>query len=317
MIFISFILGKFMHKNLRLLVEKILAKKPKKVLIQLPPGLIVKANEIIDVLKEKGIEGFVSLEPCFGACDLRDNEAEKLGCDLLVHVGHSDLGLSTAVPVLYYEWFTNVDPIPILVKGLRQLDGYEKIGLIASVNFVHVLDKVIDFLVKKGKKPFVSGNGQILGCDLRAAMKVEKNVDCFLFIGSGRFHPLGLAMKTKKPVFVLEVEKGEIKRLNPDLFIRQRLTAIALAKGAKNFGILLSTKPGQLALKKVANVKQMLEKAGKKVWTFVLDEVKEEKLLGLDIECWVNCACPRIALDDRLKFKKPILNPDELKEALK
>ena len=37
-----------------------------------------------------------------------------------------------------------------------------------------------------------------------------------------------------------------------------------------------------------------------------------EKLEGLDLDAYVNTACPRIAIEDRTNFKKPILNPDEL-----
>lgn len=303
------------HANLIELVKKILSKKPKRVLIQLPPGLMPHSQALSNLLHEDGVDAIICAEPCFGACDIRDAEAKRLGCDLLVHVGHRDFGLLTETPVLYYEWYEEIDPVPILKKQLTCIDDYKKVGLISSVNFAHLLKKVASFLRKNHKKPVIGGH--ILGCDVKNAAQIEKKVDCFLFVGSGRFHPLGLAMLIKKPVFVLDLELGEIKKMDTDKFERQRHASIALAKGAKKFGILVSTKPGQVMIKLAEEIKEKLEMAGKRGWIFALDEISQNKLLGLDVDCWINCACPRIAIDNRMQFDKPILNMDELEEMLK
>ena len=53
-----------------------------------------------------------------------------------------------------------------------------------------------------------------------------------------------------------------------------------------------------------------IEKKGKKAYFLVLDEIVSEKLPDLD--CYINTECPRIAIEDRALFNKPILNPDEL-----
>ena len=44
-----------------------------------------------------------------------------------------------------------------------------------------------------------------------------------------------------------------------------------------------------------------------------MDEIRDDKLLGLDVDAFVNTACPRIVED---KFSKPILNPEDLKHVL-
>jgi len=300
------------------LVKKIKERKPKRVFIQLPEGLLSKAQELEEALEKEGIEVVISLEPCYGACDVRDCEAAKLGCDLLVHVGHANFGVKTEIPVLYYEWRINFDPKDVLEKNLEKLNEFEKIGLVSSVNFIDSLEIAKKFLESKGKKCFLEKGertlypGQILGCDVSAGTKIENLVDCFLFIGSGIFHPLGLALKVTKPVFSLNPEKLELTRVDAEKFFRQREVAKALSKESKTYGILVSTKPGQANITLAKKIKKELESKGKKCYLFAMDTITPEKLLGLNVDCYVNCACPRIAIENRTLFKKPIVNPEEL-----
>jgi 2-(3-amino-3-carboxypropyl)histidine synthase len=153
-----------------------------------------------------------------------------------------------------------------------------------------------------------------LGCDISSTKEIEKDVDAFLYIGSGRFHPLGLALQTEKPVYLLDLEKNEVEEIGKlkEKFLKQRFATLALAKDAKKFGILVSVKPGQLKLELAKEIKKKLEEKGKKAYILVFNEIKPEKLEGLDLDCYINTACPRIAIENRTNFKKPILNPDEI-----
>ncbi|RKX41817.1 MAG: diphthamide biosynthesis enzyme Dph2, partial [Thermotogae bacterium] len=67
------------------------------------------------------------------------------------------------------------------------------------------------------------------------------------------------------------------------------------------------------AIKSAEKIKKKLDNAGKNSWILVADEITPEKLLGLRIDCLVDCACPRIA-DDSQYFKKPILRPEDIDE---
>jgi len=302
--------------QLKELLDAVTERNPKRVLLQLPDGLLRKSSEIEESLFNEGIEAFISLEPCYGACDVRDCEAQRLGCDLLVHLGHSDFGVHTKVPVLYFEWKIDFDPVPFLQKDFSKLENFEKIGLVSSVNYVDSLRKAKEYLERNGKECFVEKTlqhpGQVLGCDVSAGLEVDKKADCVLFIGSGEFHALGLALKAHNPVFSLKEEKEGLVQVNSDKFVRQREAARALAIDCRKFGILVSTKPGQMNVKKALRVKKELENNGKEARIFTMDLISREKLLGLGLDCYVNCACPRIAMENRTSFGKPILNPDEL-----
>ncbi|NIM46935.1 MAG: diphthamide biosynthesis enzyme Dph2 [Candidatus Aenigmarchaeota archaeon] len=281
-------------------------------ILQIPDGLKRKVLKIADGLGDV----LIDCESCFGACDLAIQEAKLLGCDKIVHYGHSKI-IDTSIPVEYIELREDCDPIPVLEKDLVKLKE-EKIGLISTLQFLDSLEKAKKFLEENGKTVKIgkgkSYPGQILGCDVSSANMIEKEIEAFLYIGSGKFHPLGIALQTEKPVYILDVEKSEITDLKElkEKFLKQKYAAIALAKDARRFGILVSVKPGQLNLELAKKIKNKLEEKGKKAYILVFNEIKPEKLEGLELDCYINTACPRIAIENRTEFKKPILNLDEI-----
>jgi len=141
-----------------------------------------------------------------------------------------------------------------------------------------------------------------------------------LFIGSGTFHPVGLSMSTKKPVVAADpytnnVKTQEIEDMKNNI-LRQRYGAILTCRNARRFGILIGLKRGQQRLKLASEVQRMLDDAGKQSLLITQDEFSPVSLLGFDLDCYVSTACPRIAIDDYLQYKKPIITPVELEIAL-
>ncbi len=86
---------------------------------------------------------------------------------------------------------------------------------------------------------------------------------------------------------------------------------IEKAKDLRNFGVVISTKPGQKNLKSAESVKKRLKSLGKCAYTLVADQLTPEKLIGLKIDVLVNTACPRIK-EDFEQFGKVILNPQDV-----
>ena len=297
------------------LSQEIKKRKAKKVLLQLPEGLKMQALEIARTLEKSGAEILLSIETCYGACDILDREAKSLGCDLIIHVGHSEM-IKTQVPVIYEEYKMAYDPVPLLKKNLSYLEPYNKICLLTTLQFISSLEPAKKFLESKGKKVLIGKPkvakypGQILGCDYSTAVPGS---DCFLFLGSGKFHPLGVAMNVEKPVLFLDFETEKLENLEKEKFrlMKIRAAQIEKAKEAKNFGILVSTKPGQGSLALAEKSKKDLEAKGKSAWILVAGEFTPEKLLGLKIDCLVDCACPRLAEDVSL-FRKPIIKPEDI-----
>lgn len=305
--------------ELKEILPKLNSLKARRVLIQVPEGLKTSVLEFSRALEKSGIRTFISIDPCFGACDIMDREARALGCDALLHVGHSDYGLKAALPVIYEEYRIDFDPVPLLRRHLPELKPYRRIGLATTVQHIPSLALASSFLRKQGKRPVLGtpsrgGHpGQVLGCDYSAAKSIEPSVDCFLFLGTGTFHPLGLALEADKPVLFLDFESTELMDLVQEKANLQKLryAHIAKASEARNFGILVSTKPGQAHPKIAEQAREKLESLGRQAWILVFNQLTPDKLLGLQVEALVNTACPRIREDAR-QFKKPIISPEDI-----
>jgi len=286
------------------ILKKLKRKRVKRVFIQYPEGLKLRIQSIAKKIEDNGFEAMICCEPCYGACDIRDIEAERLGCDVILHIGHSDLKIKSKIPVIYWEYFYTVDPIPILKKEIRKLKQFKRIGLITSVQFVKATEKVKDYLKDVGKEVYIHKSlkypGQILGCNVDAAKKIEDKIDCFLYVGAGKFHPIGVAVNTKKPVFSLDFEKKKLYSLETERkkWLRKRAWYDSKLEDAIKVGIIVCWKKGQERMNEVRKLKKELENKGKEVSILAFDNFKEEKIEGLKFDVLVNLACPR--LDDEL-----------------
>ena len=290
-------------------IEKMKSKGVKRVLIQLPEGLKTKSLEIADLLEKNGIEAVISLETTYGACDLRDDEALRLKCDAILHIGHNEFGfewLKSKIPVFYVEWFSDKTGEEGMKKIEEALKGFEKIGVVYSIQYKKAFENVVEFLKSNGKKVFFGESGQIIGCDFSNALSVEKDVEAFLVISSGKFHALGLTSKTNKPVFVFDVEMNEVFEIDVSKYLKIKAWNKKIFEESKNVGLLVSWKKGQIKDFEIA--KKKIESFGKKVYILAFDELRESILEGLKLDCLVNLACPRISIDDLERYKIPIID---------
>jgi 2-(3-amino-3-carboxypropyl)histidine synthase len=202
---------------------------------------------------------------------------------------------------------------PLLKKTLKKLAPYDKIGLLTTSQHLHELVNAKKFF-EENKKDSILG-GQILGCNAKKAEKIQDEVDAFLYIGSGRFHPLAM-LAIDKPVIIANpytLEVSEITKEERSRAEKKQKARIMRAIEAQNYGIIISTKTGQHNMKKALEIKNKIEDANKKAYLFVGEEINPARLMGYKIDAWINTACPRIVEDE---FDKPILNPDELETIL-
>ncbi|MBN1896606.1 MAG: diphthamide biosynthesis enzyme Dph2 [Candidatus Aenigmarchaeota archaeon] len=300
-------------------LEELKNTKAKRIMLQVPEGLKMRIPDIVSILEKEGYEVFSSVEPCFGACDIRDREAKMLGCDAILHIGHSDFGLKTAVPVIYDEWSSDFNPTDILVNNIEKIK-FRKIGLLASVQFINSLKIAKMFLDEAGKKAFIGSAGrlspgQVLGCDYSSARKVAKDVECFLFIGSGKFHSDGLLNTEGKTVFYIDAENNLFSRIEPETEKNEvkRLMRIESARGKKRFAVFVSAKPGQMDHSSAVRIGKFLKSAGKDVIIITADMLTPEKIMGMGLEVIVNTACPRM-YDDQKLFGVTVLNAKDAEE---
>ena len=82
------------------------------------------------------------------------------------------------------------------------------------------------------------------------------------------------------------------------------------------FGIIMSSKKGQLRFDLAIHLKKLIKDHGFDAQILNMDYVSPDLLLPYDLDAFVMTACPRIAIDDSAMYKKPVLTPDELEIVL-
>lgn len=293
--------------------------KARRAAIQLPVGLRECLPEILPVYDELGVETLIVGDSCYGGCDVADALARQLGCDVLIHYGHSDMGLSTCLPVLYVEARMNLDLVGAIEEALPELE-FKRVGLATTVQHVGSLKDVVDALRSRGLEPMVGPPGwrakypgQILGCDFYCVRSVAEDVDGFLYFGTGRFHPLGISLSTGKQVVMVNPIAGGSEKFDFKLedFLRHRKAMINRAAACERFGVVVSAKPGQARFKLASALLRSLQRAGIYARMLVVDEVRSENLADFGLDAFVCAACPRIPIDDAERFDEPVLTPFE------
>jgi len=302
----------------------------KTVAVQVPEGLKRSVFPLVDYLeKETGALILVSADPCYGACDVVNYELKNMDVDFVVHIGHTEIPdvENFWIPTMFINAFSTLDVSMVVEKAIPSLVG-KRIGIVTTAQHLHMLETAETILKKHNLEPLIppggertTAKGQILGCNFSAGVDNMENVDSFLFIGSGMFHPVGLLLSTRKPVIAADpytntVKKQEVEDLKNNM-LRQRYGAIVAARNSRRYGILIGMKRGQQRLKLALEVKKMLDAAGKKSLCITLDDFSYDSLQGFgDIDCFVSTACPRIAIDDFNQYKKLIITPIELEIVL-
>ena len=292
------------------------------VALQMPEGLKIRAPEISEFIeRETGAVPVIVGRPCYGACDLFDYHE---WADALIHFGHSPIPSQGDDPnVLYIESRSDAEVDESIIGSLSRLP--ERIGLLATVQYLGLIPKVKGMLESSGREVRVGEGdrrichpGQVLGCNCSAAESVDADVDGYLFIGEGDFHPLAAAFGMEKPVLVLNPVTGEVRDMSEtrDRILRRRFAAIQGARDAERFLVIVCSKVGQNRSGLADEMVSLLRRHGRTAHKVVIEEINPTALMSYQVDAFVNTACPRIAMDDAARYPKPMLTPPELEIAL-
>lgn len=311
-------------------VRKINKNNYKNVVLQVPEGLKHIFKDFVDFFEEKTKANIIiSADPCFGACDIPSFFCENTDIDLIIQIGHlpmSELN-ELPVPVMFLNALSNADVSKVVEKALPSIKG-KKIGIVTTAQHIHKIDDVKNMLLKNNFEPVIhkgdkriDSDGQILGCNFSAATSIASDVDMYLFIGSGTFHPLGLMISTKKPVISCDPYTNQVKYKElddfKDMILRQRYGAIARSKDAKLYGVVICNKIGQYRFNEAKKIKKLIESKNKKAFVLILNFFSASFLESFrGIDCFVSLGCPRVAIDDYMQYEKPIITPVELEIVL-
>ena len=344
--------------ELKELIDRIQESDHRLIALQVPEGLKMQALEMMDEIEEEtSAKVILAADPCYGACDLVHDKMGRMGVELVAHMGHSQMNIDSGMPTQFIDVTYDGDPeidavLPLLAQhraiaesrlGHQQEDLSEeeakerfldavgrvaplkgsKLGLVGSIQHLHL---IFDF-----KKRFEAAGyevevpvggarltfpGQVLGCNYSGD---DDEIGHYLFLGSGDFHPIGLALHTGKPLAMLDPYTGDADEMGAkriEKILRQRFGMIMAIQDSERFAILIGEKPGQMRRTLALRLKRMLAKHGKKGYLLALEHIGPELIDFYPVDAFVNTACPRIAIDDAVRYSKPLVTPFELEVAL-
>ncbi|PSQ39346.1 diphthamide biosynthesis enzyme Dph2 [Halobacteriales archaeon SW_5_70_135] len=300
------------------IVDEVEERDAETVGLQFPEGLKRRGPGVVDDLRDRlpdGVRVMISGQPCYGACDLDTYLMRR--SDLFVHFGHSPMKESDAI--LYVPLFSNVDVVPIMERSLAELAAPEDdpdVGLVTTAQHMNKFEAMRTWLEQRGYEVHtrrgderLTHEGQVLGCNYASA---AVDADQVLYVGGGKFHPLGLAMEhPEKDVVIADPVNNTVEVADTETFMKQRYAAVHRAMDADSFGVVFCTKIGQGRWDQATEIVAENDDA----YLITMDEVTPDRLRNFDVDAFVNTGCPRITTDDGPQFHKPMLTPGEYRIA--
>ncbi|UPM42015.1 diphthamide biosynthesis enzyme Dph2 [Halocatena salina] len=283
--------------------------------LQFPEGLKRRGPAVADDLRSllgDDVHVMISGQPCYGACDLDTYLMRRT--DVFVHFGHSPMKESEKI--IYVPLFSNVDVAPIMEEAIGELPE-EEVGLVTTAQHMNRFEEMRSWLEQRGYTVHtrrgderLTHEGQVLGCNYASA---DIDADQILYVGGGKFHPLGLAMEhPDKRVVIADPVNNVVTVADTEKFMKQRYGAVHRAMDAERWGVVFCTKIGQGRWEVATDIVENNDDA----YLITMDEVTPDRLRNFDFDAFVNTGCPRITTDDGPQFHKPMLTPGEYEIAV-
>jgi 2-(3-amino-3-carboxypropyl)histidine synthase len=300
------------------IVDEVEAQDADKVGLQFPEGLKRRGPAVADDLRERldDVRILLSGQPCYGACDLDTYLMRRT--DVFVHFGHSPMKESDSI--IYVPLFSNVDVEPIMEESLDELadpDDDPDVGLVTTAQHMNQFEGMRTWLEERGFTVHtrrgddrLTNEGQVLGCNYASA---DIDAEQVLYVGGGKFHPLGLAMEhPDKHVVIADPVNNAVSIADAEQFLKERYASVHKAMDAEKWGVIFCTKIGQGRFDQAEEIVENNENA----YLITMDEVTPDRLMNFDMDAFVNTGCPRITTDDGPQFHKPMLTPGEYEIAV-
>lgn len=312
------------HKTL----HKIKEHQAKRVALQMPEGLLRFGAAICDLLERfGGVETVLMGDVTYGACCVDDFTARALGCDFLVHYGHSCLipiDVTSGIAALYIFVDISIDMSHLVDMLKHNFAPSTRLCVFATIQFVTAVQNALPPLQDYFTTPVIIPQthplspGEVLGC---TSPKISSDqFDALVYVGDGRFHLESIMIAN--PDFPSFRYDPYTKVLSKETYgtadmHRLRQQAIEQAQSARTFGLILGTLGRQGSPALLDHLESLLQAAHKEYAVFLMSEIFPARLAAIpEIDAWIQIACPRLSIDWGHQFSKPLLNPYEAEVVL-
>jgi 2-(3-amino-3-carboxypropyl)histidine synthase len=292
-------------------------KRPSRVVLNAPGGLLRQTMDLMRIVEMKyGVQCVLVGDTCFGICDTVDNEVERLGATLALHIGHNASVERVGDHTYLVDAKDDVKFDVVVERSIPMLSKYRRLGLATFSQHLHELEPVkrqlesAGFEVSLGRKNGLLLGSQTFGCDFSTVFANAEKVDAFCYLGQSEFHAVGLALATGKPTYLLDPYLEEMRDMKEEADERQKRAILSVYKAldAKVFGVITGLKEGQMMVARSKWITNRLQANGKKVVQLAMRDITPDRLAQYtQIEAFVQTACPRISIDG-FTFGKPVLS---------
>ena len=306
--------------DLQSAIEEIKSSGGKKILLQLPDGLKPDVFGYFTELS-RNFSVIVTSDPFYGACDIGNMEIYR-DVDFIVQLGHSEIpNIKYPKPVIFIE--KRIEKLPEISDDAFEIireKGYLRIGLLCSIQYLDMMYRVRDQLIRLGFKVFIGKQdarmkypGQVLGCNFSAAHSISSMVDCYVVVSTGKFHGIGTQLSSEKDVFILDLNLRGLVDISKetDRFLRKRYARIFSGRDAKKVCVVVDSKIGQYRRKLAETIMKQARDLELDPVLLIANDVKPTDYENMRCDLVVFTGCPRVPIDDEDKFTMPVLTPQE------
>lgn len=297
----------------------------RRIALQLPAGLTPASREIAERIEHATRARVTTMaRACFGACD-PPSPPESGAAEALVALGHAAIpNMRVDLPTYLVEMRVPEANVEGMASLVLEAKLPRRLGAVASIQHIGCLAQLQEALRARGVglKIGTGGKrlsypGQALGCNYSSATSIEGEVEGFLFLGTGQFHPIGLVLSVQRPVWSLDPLQMRLEGpADRQALVNRRLLEVERAMDAKTWGVLVSTFPGQSREGLAGRLVERARARGKDAFVISFDRLNPADLVGQRVDAYVSTACPRIAIDDGHLYERPVLTPSEFLSAI-
>lgn len=268
----------------------------------------------------------------YGACCVDEIAAEHVDADVVVHYGRTCLSPTARLPVIYIFTVKPLDrdfAVGAVQKAYPDKDS--KIILLADIPYQGYIDAIMSKLQTVGYShlfaPSIIHDPASLIPNRTVPIDIQNDPealkDCSIFHLSEPPPSLLLNLSSRaQSIYILPTDgvahgTAEAFQASTAMALRRRYALVAKLSTVPIFGILINTLSVKNYMHVLQHVKDLITKAGKKYYTFVVGKVNAAKVANFsEVGGWVVIGCWESSLIESKDFWKPIITPFELKLAL-
>lgn len=275
---------------------------------------------------------FILADTSYGACCVDEVAAEHADAQAIVHYGRTCMSPTARLPVLYCYTYPPLDVSSVVRSFIKLFPATESpVILMADVPYCNHLDAIHTQLEGLGySRTFIASLIHDASSPVPNRTIPQDVIEDTKKLGEWHlFHiadppkPLLLTLSSQvASLHILPIEpdgKGSSIPLESSASsaLRRRYALLTSLTTVPIWGILVNTLSVKDYMKILALVKDMIAKAGKKSYTFVVGKVNAAKVANFsEVGGWVVIGCWESSLFDSKDFWRPVITPFELRLAL-